>query len=705
MSVIQRIRDKGAWIVFGIIALALIAFILQDSSFRRGNVFSNTTTVGSINGEKIERSEFESKIDYYDQISKQRNQPMNRGQLNTEVWNYEVEQTLLKQTIKKLGLGFSPKELSDMLFGDNPPQWLQQAFTDPQTGVYNAEAARQQFAQMKKTPNDPRVVEIYSNYIQPTIDQALYQKYQQLVTGAVYIPKWMAEKVNADNNAIAKVSYVYVPYNSVSDSTVNVTDDEINKYLKQHEKTYKTDEETRTISYVTFSEKPSKEDTAAVLEKMNNLKQELSNATDVKSFLLSRSSDMPYYDSYLSANDIRQPNKDSLLRTPVGSVYGPYLDNNAYVLAKIVGERPIPDSVKVRHILVATHQQQQDGSNVRVREDSTAQHILDSAITALKSGQSWDSVAAKYSDDPGSKNQGGVYDYFSSGRMVSSFNDFAFTGKVGETKVVETEYGFHYIEILGQKGSSMGYKIAYLSQPIDPSAETINAAESAANQFAANSRNKNEFAANAKKSNITPIPSPEIKENDFSVGPLQDSRELVRWVYKNDVGDVSEPMEIDNQYVVAVITSDTKAGLPNAQSARPLVENQVRNEKKAKIIISTKLKGNTLEAMAQSAGSSVQQADSLSFETPFFPNIGSEPKAVGASFNKQVQNKLSDPIAGNSGVFVLNGQGISAKASLGSSPETVQQSLKNDIIRQAANGTIEALRKAATIKDYRSTFY
>ncbi|MGN6615918.1 MAG: peptidylprolyl isomerase [Ilyomonas sp.] len=705
MSVIQSIRDKGAWIVFGIIALALIAFILQDSSFRRGNIFSNTTTVGSVNGDKISRTEFESKIDYYDQISKQRNQPMTRGQLNTEVWNYVIDQTLLEQVIDKLGLSFSAKELSDVLFGENPPQWLQQAFTDPQTGIYNAEAAREQFAQMKKTPNDPRVQEIYSNYIQPTIDQSLYQKYQQLVAGAVYIPKWMAEKVNADNNSIAKVSYVYVPYNTISDSSVNVTDAEINAYLKQHQKLYKTDDETRTITYVAFAEKPTKEDSAAVYEKMAAVKQDFINATDAKSFLVSHSSEMPFYDSYLNAKDIRQANKDSILQTPVGSVFGPYLDNNSYVLAKMLDKRQIPDSVKVRHILVMTHQQQQDGSSVRVRDDSTAQHILDSAIAELKTGKSWDSVTAKFSDDPGSKNNGGVIDYFSSGRMVPSFNDYAFTGKVGETKVVNTEYGLHYVEILGQKGSSMGYKIAYFSQPIEASAETINAAQSAANQFAANSRNKAQFDENAKKSGLTSIPSPEIKENDFSVGPLMDSRELIRWVYKNKVGDVSEPMEINNQYVVAMITSDTKAGLPNAQAARPLVESRIRNEKKAKIIIDTKLKGNTLEAMAQSSGTTVQQADSLSFETPFFPNIGSEPKAIGASFNKEIQNKVSSPIAGASGVFVIKGEGVSAKSSLGTSPETLQQTLKTDIIRQAANSTIEALRKSATIKDYRSTFY
>lgn len=705
MSVIQSIRDKGAWIVFGIIALALIAFILQDSSFRRGNIFSNTTTVGSINGEKIERNEFESKIDFYDQLSKQRNQPLSRGQLNTEVWNYLVDQTIMQQQIKKLGLSFTPKELSDVLLGDNPPQWLQQAFTDPNTGVYNADAARQQFAQMKKNANDPRVQEIMTTYIQPTVEQALYQKYQELISGAVYAPKWMAEKTNADNNLIAKVSYVYVPYSSVNDSAVNVSDDEINAYLKKYEKQFKRDEETKTVSYVTFDESPSKEDTANLINKLDNLKQEFATATDVESFLTSHSSQTGYYDSYISGKEIKQPMKDSIFNIPVGSVYGPYFDNGSYVIAKLVDKRQIPDSVKVRHILIATHQQQQDGSTVRVREDSTAQHLLDSAIMQLKAGASWDSVALKYSDDPGSKTKGGVYDFFPSGRMVAPFNNFAFTGKPGETKVVQTEFGYHYIEILAQKGTTTGYKIGYLSLPLEASAETINAAESAANQFAAQSRNKAQFEANAKKLNKTPLPSPEIKENDFTVGAFPEARELVRWVYKNDVGDISEPLEINNQYIVAMITSDVKAGLPSAQSVRPLVEASVRNEKKAQMIINTKIKGNTLDAIAQSAGVTVQHSDSLSFQTPFFPGIGAEPKAIGASFNKEIQNKISPAIAGGSGVFVVNPQGISATASLGANAQTVQQTIQTDLMRQIGNNSVSALRKAATIKDYRSEFY
>jgi peptidyl-prolyl cis-trans isomerase D len=221
----------------------------------------------------------------------------------------------------------------------------------------------------------------------------------------------------------------------------------------------------------------------------------------------------------------------------------------------MVAKQQIPDSVRVRHILVATHQQDPNaGTLVRVRDDSGAIKRLDSAITLIKSGKSFDSVVVQYSDDPGSKGNGGVYDYFPSGQMDEAFNNFSFTGKPGDTKTVQTVYGYHYVEILGQRGSETGYKIAYLSKPIAASQETDNAASNAASQFGASSRSQKDFEANAKKQHVTVLPSQEFKENDFSIPGLGESRALVRWAYDNKPGAISEPMNISDNYVVAMLT-------------------------------------------------------------------------------------------------------------------------------------------------------
>ncbi len=702
MSVIQRIRDRAGWIVFSAIALALIAFIVQDALVRKGSIFSDTSTIGKVDGKKISREDFEKQLTLLEQ---QYNGRAQRSQLIGNVWNVMVNVAVMTQQFEKLGLTVKGKELSDVLFGKNPPQWLQQIFTDPNTGIFDINKARQQFGEIKKKADDPQVVELYRTYIEPTIQQTLAQKYQSLITQALYVPEWMAEKMNADNKSVANIKYVSIPYASVNDSSIKVTDDDINAYVKKHAKLYEQQDETRSISYVSFDASASAEDSLAVFAQLNQMKPEFAAAQDVKSFVASKGTEAPFYDSYLSKKEIKQKVNDSLFVLPEGSVYGPYLDGGNYVIAKMAGIKQLPDSVRVRHILVATHQQQQSGEMMRTRDDSTARKTLDSAISQINMGKNFDSVCAKYSEDPGSKDKGGVYDYFQSGKMVDAFNDFCFTGKVGEKRVVQTPYGFHYIEILGQKGNTPAYKIAYISKPVITSQETVNAANTAATQFAATSRNRKDFDTNAARLNLKTVSAGDIKENDFNIPGMGESRQLVKWIYENKPGAVSEPVQVDEKYIAAIITAVNKAGLPTATFIRPQVESFVRNEKKAKQILATKIKGNTLEEIAGSAGVAVSAADSISFKSPVIPNIGNEEAVLGAAFNKQIQGKVSSPIAGKSGIFVVKGEGIYATASIESNPDTERKNMETSLKQVAGYRAIGALRLAAEVKDYRNNFY
>lgn len=711
MSVIQRIRDKAGWIIFGAIAIALISFILQDALKRSNSGGSAITTIGKVNGESIDRAEFQQKMDYFEQIGKQNKQPYTQAQLVSGVWEQMVGQAIINQQIDKLGLSFTSKELDDMIFGSNPPDWAKQIFTDPKTGMYDAATARQQFAQLRKNPTSTNAIQVTQSYLDPTRDQTLRTKYQTLISQALYIPKWMVEKLSADENALAKISYVTIPYTSIPDSTIKVSDDEIDAYVKKHSKEFEQKDETRSVSYVLFNAAASKDDTDAVIGQLNALKPEFAASFDVKSFIATKGTELPYYNSFLSKSVLKQKSNDSLFNLPVGAIYGPYLDVNNYVIAKKVDEKILPDSVRVRHILVATEQRDpQSGDMIPFRADTTAKKRLDSAVAKINSGENFDSVCLQYSDD-GTKDKGGVYDYFPTGQMVESFNDFVFTGKPGDKKIVKTEYGYHYVEILGQKGSEPAYKIAYVSKALNPTQETINAVNTAAVQFAATSQDKKLFADNAKKLNKQVNSSQQgIKENDFTIDALGECRQLVKWVYENNDGDVSEPIKVGDNYVVALITAVNKAGLPGAQTVRAAVEPSVRNEKKAKIIIDTKIKGNTLEAIAQSAGTQVAVVDSISFPSLVIPVIGNEVKIVGAAFNKLIQGKISTAIAGASGVFVIKGEGISAKASLNGNIDMQRQMYTQQLQQQLApnqyrDAIMEILKKASDIKDYRSQVY
>ncbi|CAN5255856.1 SurA N-terminal domain-containing protein [soil metagenome] len=699
MSVIQRIRDKAAWFVFGAIALSLIAFILQDAFSRQSSIFSSTSTLGKVNGIKLEREEYDHKLDFYEKAN---NTP--RSQLMGSIWDYMVDQALMQEEYNKLGIKVNTDELSDVMFGDNPPQWMQQAFTNPQTGEYDAAGARQQFAQIKKNSNDARNAQLYEGYIEPTINQTLRDKYQSLITGAVYIPKWMAEKTNADNNALAKITYVTVPYASISDSTIHVSDDEIEAYIKKQSKQFEQKEETRQISYVSFDATPSASDTQEVLSQLNILKPELAAAADVKSFLARNNTDIPLYNGFRTKAATKPATKDTVFSLATGAVYGPYEEGGAYALAKMIDKKQLPDSVKVRHILVATSQQQQDGQLVRTKDDSTAKHRLDSAVALLKAGVSFDSVCAVYSDDGGSKNKGGVYDYFASGTMMEEFNDFAFTHPVGAKDIVKTAFGYHYIEVLGQKGSEPAYKIAFFSKPVLASQETVNEISTAAIKFASTSKTQAQFNDNAKKLSKSTQLAADIKANDFTIQGIGESRQLVKWIAENDPGDISEAIEVGEKYVVAMILSVNKAGLQNPSLARAAVEPLIRNEKKAKQIL-TKFKGNTLEEISRSTGAAIQAADSISYQAYIITGIGNEPKIIGASFNKQLKGKISAPIAGLSGVFAIRGENIFAVPALGNNAQTLKEQLQNQLKQQITYRSMTALKDAADIEDNRSKFY
>lgn len=702
MSVIQGIRERAAWIITGAIGISLLAFIVQDAFYRHGNFFGSGTTVGKINGQSIEKDEFDAKINFYDQAN---NGQIKRNQLVSSVWDFMVNQIVIQQQADKLGLIVSSGELSDILFGNNPPQWMQQAFTDPKTGVFNAALAKQQFASIKNKTDDPQVKNLEDAYIQPTILQTLGEKYQALISGAIYVPKWMSEKMSADANSVAKASYVYVPYTTISDNSVKVSDAEMEAYIKKHVNLYKHDQDTRSVSYVSFSAAPSKDDSAAVRSELEQMKPEFAATKDETTFLNTKSGETPYYNSFIGGKEIKQSIKDTLFKQPVDSVYGPYLDGGNYVIAKIVAAQTIPDSAKVRHILVATNQQDPNSGNmVQIRGDSAAKKRLDSAIALLKSGTPFDSVALKYSDDPGSKTMGGVINNFTSGQMDENFNDFSFTGKPGETKIVKTVFGYHYVEILGQTGSETGYKIAYLSKPIEASTETDNAASNAASQFAAASRNSDQFQSNAKKQNLSINTSPEFGENDFSIPGVGESRTLVKWAYDNKVGSVSDPEEIDNKYVVAMVSAINEKGTSSVQAVRQTVEPLVRNEKKAQIIISTQMKGNSLQEVSSNAHQPVKNVDSLSFNSFIVPDLGNEPTFIGAAFNKQLLNKTSSPIAGNQGVFVVQSGGVTGVSNIGQTADA-QKNQNEQMLKQQTGQEIAVLKKAADIKDYRFKFY
>ncbi|HET9432732.1 MAG TPA: peptidylprolyl isomerase, partial [Chitinophagaceae bacterium] len=354
----------------------------------------------------------------------------------------------------------------------------------------------------KQTPEAQK--EQFNLYVGQLELSRMNEKYGSLLTHSTNFPKWLVEKQNADQSQLGKVSIVREFYSSIPDSTVKVTDKEIEEYISKHKKEYKQ-EESRSIAFVSFSALPTTADSIATRQKLLALKPEFDSTKDLQQFLQTQGV-RSFYDGFLNASKVQSAAKDSIFKIPVGSVYGPYLDGGNYSLAKLVATRTQPDTVTVRHILISTSQRDpQSGQMTYVRDSAAARKIIDSIQTAIKTGSNFDTIAVKLSEDPGKNDQntgaytGGKYENVTAGSMVPEFNDFIFGNPAGTTGVVKTEFGYHYIEILSQKGRSQAYKIANLDMPIEASQETDANASNAATLFAGDSRDQKSFDANSEK--------------------------------------------------------------------------------------------------------------------------------------------------------------------------------------------------------------
>lgn len=717
MSVIQNIRDKYARVAVIAIAVSLIGFILTDYiSGRSSSLFSsgNSTTVGRVNGTTVELTDFEAKVKQQEDYQKSQGYYQGgeaaRQQIIESVWNQEVDRILLTSEINKLNMQVGKREINDMLFGANPPQDIKQIGTDPATGVFNPQKAQQTVNELKKR-GTPEQKQQFNEYINQMEFARLVEKYNSLLNSSSNFPRWFVEKTNADNSLMARVSLVRQPYTSVPDSAVQISDNEIADYISKHKDDFKQ-EESRSISYVIFSASPSKADTMDAYNKLLALKPEFDTTKDVYNFIASQGAPETYK-GYISGKEIRIAAKDSIFRLPVNGVYGPYPDGPSFNMAKLLGVKAMPDSVKVRHILAATMDRNpQTGQMTPKRDSASARHILDSAIALIKGGQPFDSVCAKLSDDGGSKDKGGVYEIGANGGFVPEFSDFIFTNPVGTKGVVKTDFGLHYIEILSAKGSTTGYKVAYLPSAIVASAETDGDALNKANQFAGDSKDSKAFDANFDKNlkgkGYNKLIATDITPNAYQIPGIGVSRLFVKEIYKASQGDVLQPQRIDDNYVVATVVEVNKEGTKSVAKARALVEPLLRNKKKAELLAKKVGNVTSLEAASTTLGQPIEMIDSLRMTSRTVSSkMGYEPKVSGAIFNPANKGKVVPAVLdGVNGVYVVRVEDVTATA-LGDANVAEQRKAMYMQAKQSAaynpNGVSGSLRKAATIKDKRAS--
>jgi len=712
MQIIQSIREKGAPITIAAIALALIAFILMDAKRDRTGP-SATDSIGKVNGAGISQEEFSKKVllqeTQREQQTGQKPSTAEISQIREQVWNQVVAEKVFYAEAAKLGIDFTSKELDYILKSNDQSNPLMQdrSMIDPATGKLDMAKVSQAITQIKKMTGE-KWDNINAQIIEPQKLTSVSTKYFALLNAGAYYPTWMEEKDAKEEKAFANISYVQIPYQTISDTTIRaikVTDEEVAEYVKKHKGLFKQ-EAGRMISYVGFSQLPSAADSLKTRSLVEGLKNEFATDANVKNFLARNASAIDFDTNYVPKARIQSRFIDSIAKMPVGSIYGPYVENKNYVLAKMLGSKTLPDSAHARHILIATVNPQ---TGEPLLEDSIAKKRADSINNAISGGANFAMLAMMYSSD-GSKDKGGDLGTFGNGAMVAEFNKFCFEKPVGSRDVVRTQFGYHIVELLGQKGASPAYKIGFLAKEIYPSEETINNASNEALKLSSE-KDAKKLEAYIQKKGLQKITVPTIiKENDATIGQMQDARALVRWAFEAKKGDVSDPMPIGDQFVVAIVDKIYEEGTQDVETARPLAENAIREEKKAAEIIKGLGTNPTLETAASKYGKEIKTTaasdSSLTFKAQKIDSIGYEPKLIGAVFNKANLNKVAAPVAGKIGVFVFKVNSIADKAADPNEDKVQYRLQQTTALRsQAVSNWFEGLRKKATIKDNRSKFF
>jgi len=689
MAVLNSIRKRGVFLIL-IIALALFSFILSDIINKGGSAASVQNVVATVNGTEILREDFMTQVDQY-----QRNLGPNASssQAMNLVWDRQLKALLYDQQVKALGLTISEEQLNDQLrmsLANNP------TFQD-ENGMYSDARLIEYMAAIQ---NNARAKQQWDTYLKGVRESLGQSTYASLITSGMEVSMADGEQLYRFENDKIDIEYLYVPYSSIDDEEVDVSESEIRNYIKANAKDFEVDPMV-DLEYVIFEESASNEDIAAQSEELSELIDSFDSAEDVE-FFVNDNSDENFNDQWLRRDAMAQILRDSLLTLPQGSVYGPYRDGGNFKLSKVVANMQMADSVEARHILIPVGLSRVDSIT---RSPVEARAFADSLYGVLKRNRrKFTKFVSDYSSDLGSVENGGHYDYFGYNTMVAPFRDFCFEGKTGDLGVVESQFGVHIIEIEGQKNKSKAYKVATITREIEPSEETLSLVFSESAKFEEAARSEG-FDQAADEKGLTPRPVNRIGALDASIPGIGNNRSIINWAFQEDVsvGDLKR-FSLNGSYVVARVTrKSTEKSLMSVAEASATVTPILRNQKKAEQIRQG-LSGSTLQELATSQNTTVKTASALTRATPTIAGAGTEPAVVGAAFGVGALN-TTELIDGETGVFKVRVLEEQPAVDLGNYASYVNQ-IKSGIAVTAINTRIfNALKDIADIEDNRAEFY
>ncbi len=711
MATIGKIRQRSGWVI-GFIGIAMLGFIatdlLKNKLFFSGNSSTVPKGIGRIYGEDIDPQAFR---DEYDQAIK--NQKMqNKGgeitieqqnQISDQIWAQLTDELELSHEADKLGLNVTGEEIFDLCIGPNPDPIAQQYLSDPKTKQIDKRGVKNFIENIQEAK--PEQQEFWRSFETYLVNDRIKAKYKAMITASDYFTDLEMEDIYIAKNKTYDIQFVPVLYNTIEDSTVQVTDKDMKDYYDKHKEEYKR-ENSRTMEYVSFDDRPSHSDTLETLKSINALREPFKNTKDDSSFVVLNGTGS-YSNTFQPRGTFDDPKiEDSIFNYKKdGDFIGPYYRDSAFNLIKIIDHKE--DTVyyyRASHILI------KPANDPDKKKDSTDAYEKAKKLyeEAQKPDANFAKMATENSEDDGSASKGGDLGWFKDGAMVKPFMDAVKNGEKGHIYIVSSKFGTHVIKITENKTNKL-VKAGQLIKPVMVGSETNDKAYGLAISFRTRTHDANSYDEASKNMHLTKRLLEKIQPNQHDINGLVHPRELLRWAFKDDTkeGSISDPMRITDRYVVAKMVRIMPEGYTPFEDVKADLKKIVQQEKK-KQMIADKLKdaaekNKSLETIAAAVKSSVNTSQGVGFEIPNIQAIGMEPSLAGAVFGSKL-NEISQPVKGNAGAFVFKVTHINTIKP----PTNYDRDRKMQMDQTKNNLDLDAmgaLKKLADIKDYRYLYY
>ena len=677
MASLNTLRTKFGIVLSIVIAGALLAFIL---SLKTEMGFSgNDPRVGVIDGEKINYSEY---YNQYEQVKAQSGaQESNEQQsamLANAAWQALIGKYVLTPGFDKMGLRVTEPERMSMVSGQHPSQAFYNAFADPRTGEYNVAAVHQFLSEAEA---NAQAQQAWAQLNEQARMEREVAKFLGLIKGGVYVNSLeVANGVNSANNTYAG-KWAGKKYSAVPDSLIQLKSSDIKAYYNSHKNMFKQTP-SRALSYVVFEVSPTDDDMLALEKSVAEVGAQFAATEELKSFVRANRNGK-IADNYVSAKQLSEEEAKALLD---GATYGPVLKNNEWTMARALDTKIVPDSMGIRHIVLPY----------------TQEALADSLLTVLKGGADFAQVAAQYSVYDATAANGGEVGVMPFSAFSGEFAAALANAKTGDIVKIASGDAIQLMQVYRADKPSKHVQVASITYPVEASAATRRDIHNQAGTFSVNAKGSVEaFNDAASAAAVTPrIAS--LAQGERTIRGLEDSRDVARWAYGAEVGDVSEIFPVGKDYVIAMLTEIDDNEFAPLEKVSAQIRAQVLRDKKYDYIVK-ELSGSTLDEQAKSLGTEVADFDNVTFGAFYVNGPGFEPRLIGAISSTTEKGVLSAPVKGLSGVYVFEVDDIQTSDKQTAEGEKVRaQAMAESMAQQFS---VQAIQQMAKIQHLRGKYF